>query len=183
VYYDALPDPERLGPSREHRAFNHHFVYLDRPYLDEPNVDEQALYDQWSRTLGRPAVTASYENEVDPTRLVGLRGPYCAYLSRVVISPEEQDVYVLVGNTDSFRLYLNGELLGEQDETAFWSPYNNAYRTRLRAGRNTFLLKLLKRSDDFRFTLGIREGESAYRSDSFNACDWVINLSDEVPKA
>ena len=120
IYYDAVPDEN--NPRQVRRRFNQHFVSLQKPYLPEPRPEIDALYADWSRKLGRPALIASYEHEVDLTRLVGLSGPYCAYLARTLISPEERDVFVVMGNNDAFRLYLNGERIAEEDETVWWAP-------------------------------------------------------------
>ncbi|MDI7274559.1 MAG: ADP-ribosylglycohydrolase family protein [Anaerolineae bacterium] len=178
VYYDALPDESDARQMR--RRFNQHFASLQRSYLPEPEVDVAGLYRAWSLKLGRPALVASYEHEVDPTRVIGLRGPYCCYLARTVISPEERPAHVVVGNNDGYRLYLNGELVAEEDECAWWTPFNNVYRVTLRRGPNHLLLKLLKRGDELRFTLGFRADTRAWRA-HHNSEDWLVDLVDLVP--
>ncbi len=176
AYYEATPDEN--DPVQKRRAFNHHFVSLQRDYLSEPDVDVEGLCRSWSRKLGKPALAPSYEHEIDLARRVGLRGPYCAYLARAVISPAERRVYIVVGNTDSYRLYLNGKLAAEVDEHVWWTPFNNVHPATLRQGENLLLAKLIKRSDTFRFTLGFREDNGA----GFNNADWLVDLADVVPK-
>ena len=178
AYYDALPDPNYDKQKR--RSFNQHFVSLAHDYLDEAAIDVSQGYADWSRKLGRPALVASYEHEVDPGQIMGLRGPYCAYLARTVLSSEEREAYIVVGNNDSYRLYLNGELVAEEDETVWWAPYNNTHRITLRAGENQILLKLLKRGDELRFTLGFRAATDVWRP-SHNCEDWLVDLADVVP--
>ena len=178
VYYDSLPDLD--DPVQSRRRYNQHFVALDRPYLPEPEPDVETLYRAMSLNLGRPALVVSREHEVDVTSLVGLRGPYCAYLARTVVSPDERSVYFVVGNTDSYRLYLNGELAGEADESVWWTPYNAVYHVRLRRGDNRLLLKLVKRGDSYRFTLGIRADAGGGKG--HNGEDWTVDLSDRVPE-
>lgn len=174
VFYNPLPaEGDQLQFSRR---WNQHFTSLDQPYLPEPDVDVDALFTQTSRNLGRPAILPAYEREVDLNRLVGLRGPYCAYLSRTIISPVEQTVHLVIGNSDAFRLYLNGEKVAEMDECVWWTPYNTSCMVKLRQGENHLLLKLLKRTDEMRFTLDFRE-ESSGRG--LNATDWLVNLSDK----
>ncbi len=176
LYYDPLPAGD--DPVQQRRRFNHHFVALDRPYLPEPDLDENQLYATWSRRLGQPAVVPSYEHEVDPTRLTGLRGPCCFYLSRTIISPLERPAYVVIGNNDAYRLYLNGELIAQVDESTWWTPFNNVHPVLLRAGENHFLLKLLRRGDDLQFTFGLRD-RSQDRGHGVE--DWLVDLSDLVP--
>lgn len=177
VYYDALPNES--DPVQQRRRFNQHFVSLSRAYLPEPDVDVEAMYQAWSRKLGRPAIVPSYEHEVDPSRLIGLRGPYCAYLARTVISPHERPAYIVIGNNDGYRLYLNGELVGEADECVWWSPFNNVHRVTLRPGPNRLLLKLLKRGDELKFTLGFRANTG--KRHGHNTEDWLVDLVDAVP--
>ena len=205
VYYDALPDES--DPLQMQRRFNQHFASLERPYLHEPDVDVDALYRDWTQKLGCPAMVPSYENEVDLSRLIGLRGPYCAYVARTVISPEARPVFIVIGNTDPYRIYLNGELIGETDESLWWVPFNNVHKAELVAGRNEFLIKLVRRGGEMRFTLGLRSrarsGEEllAMRgmadrpmddhlqavlgrlTDQHNVVDWVVDIADAVPGA
>lgn len=177
VYYDALPDESDERQMR--RRFNQHFASLERAYLPEPDIDVATLYRAWSRKLGRPALVASYEHEVDPSRLIGLRGTYCCYLARTVISPEERSAYIVIGNNDAYKLYLNGELVATEDESTWWTPFNNAYRVTLRQGPNYLLIKLLKRGDDLRFTLGFRADTGTWGR-HHNCEDWLVDLSDVV---
>ncbi len=177
VYYDALPDEK--DPVQQRRRFNQHFVSLQRAYLPEPDVDVEAMYQAWSRKLGRPAIVPSYEHEINLSRLIGLRGPYCAYLARTVISPDERSAYIVIGNNDGYRLYLNGEKVGEMDECVWWAPFNNVHRVTLRPGPNRLLLKLLKRGDNLKFTLGLRADTGRRRG--HNTEDWLVDLADAVP--
>lgn len=176
IYYDALPAED--DPVQKRRRFNQHFVSLERAYLPEPHVDVDALYAAWSRKLGRPAVVPSYEHEVDVTRLVGLQGPFCAYLARTIISPDERQVYLVIGNSDAYRLYLNDELVAEMDECTYWAPFNNAVLVKLKPGPNRLLLKLLRRGAEARFTLGIRQHTG--HPGQFNCEDWAVDLSDQA---
>ncbi|RPJ51392.1 MAG: ADP-ribosylglycohydrolase family protein [Chloroflexi bacterium] len=175
VYYDALPDAENEVQQR--RRFNQHYVSLERAYLPEPDVDVAGLYADWSRKLGRPALVPSYEHEVDPGRLIGLRGPYCAYLARTIISPREREVYLVIGNNDAYRLYLNGACVSEMDETVWWAPFNNVVKVTLQKGENLLLLKLIKRGDELRFTFGVRKNTG--HPGGFNCEDWMVDLVDK----
>jgi hypothetical protein len=176
IYYDALPD--ETDPLQVSRRFNQHYVSLDRAYIPEPMPDSARLFADWSRKLGRPAVLPSYEHEIDLTRLIGLTGPYCAYLERVILSPVERDVYLVIGNNDGFRLYLNGAQVLESNETVWWAPFNHHCVVHLRQGENRLLLKLLKRSDALHFTLGLRETGGEHPG--FNTTDWLVDTSEGV---
>lgn len=122
----------------------------------------------------------SYEHEIDLGRVTGLEGPFCADLSRTVISPEERNTCVVVGNTDSYRVYLNGARIGEQGESAYWTPLSAAHPAKLRKGPDNLLVELVKRSDGFRLTLGIRSDAGPFPAYGFNACDSCVDLTDKV---
>jgi len=174
VYFDALP--ERDNRKQASRRMHHHFASLAKAYIPEPTPEADVLFEEWSRKLGRPALIPSYEHEIDLSRLVGLEGPYCAYLTRTIVSPEEQDVGLVVGNTDGYRIYLNEELVGEADESVWWTPCNNSHIVKLRKGENRLFLKLLRTSDNFHFTLGFREYTKPRGGRGFE--DWVVDLAD-----
>lgn len=176
VCYDAVPEPgDRVGGSR---AMNHHFVSLQKAYLPEPGLDADALFREMSGRLGEPALVFSREMEIDPFHLVGLKGPCCAYLVRDVISPSARDAWLVAGNSDPFRVWLNGSLVGEMDECVEWAPFNNAWRVKLNAGPNRLLVKLLRRGEGFRFTIGFR---GVTRDWGHNCEDWLTDLASIVP--
>lgn len=177
IYYDALPDED--DPIQQARRFNQHYVSLQKEYIPEPEPDVAGLYDAWSRKLGRPALIASYENEIDLARLIGLRGPYCAYVYREIICPEERPGYLVIGNNEAFRVYLNGELAGENDESVWWTPFNNVFPVRLRQGVNRLLVKLVKRGEDLHFTLAFRH-QTGQWGQHHQVEDWMVDLSDKI---
>ena len=184
VFYDALPDPD--DTLEWGRRFPHHFVKLQNPYLAEPPTEPERLYREFSVLLGHPALVPSYEHEIDMTSVIGLEGVYCAYLCRTFTVPETRWAYLVVGNSDGYKLFFNGDFLGEEDEQPVWTPFNRAYRVKLKSGKNQIVVKLVKRSDHLRFTLGLREGREEVRMGldkrGYNHEDWLIDTEDEVPQ-
>ncbi len=178
VYYDPLPDES--NPVQAARRFNQHYVSMGKPYIPEPKPNVDELYQAWSRKLGRPALVPSYEHEIDLTRMTGLRGPCCAYFARTVVSPEDREVFVVIGNNDGFRLYLNDQKVAEMDECTWWTPFNNVMKVKLKKGPNQLLLKLLRRGEDLRFTLGFREDGKKNHPGNFNCQDWLVDLADRM---
>lgn len=185
VYFDPHAD-EALDAAKGQPSlprFQHHFVYLEHEYLPEPggagSLDVAAEYRRWARLLGRPAVVSAPTYRVDLGQVIGLRGQYCAYLERTVICPDEREANLVVGNNDAYRLWLNDELVGESTLTTWWSPFNGAYRVRLRAGENRLLIKLMKNGERLDFTLGIRQASAGH----FNQVDWIVDLADANPLA
>ncbi|MBN1809914.1 MAG: ADP-ribosylglycohydrolase family protein [Planctomycetes bacterium] len=176
IHYDALPDEN--DPVQRGRRMQHHFVTFDKEYIPEPDPDIETLFRDWSVRLGRPAVLFSHQHEVAPERIIGMDGPYCAYFSRTVICPDDREAFIQTGNTDAFKLWLNGEKIAEMDEHTYWSPNNNTFRVNLRKGENLLLLKLLNRGSGIRFTLGFRECRGAHGGWPGTE-DWMVDLADK----
>ncbi|MBE7489967.1 MAG: ADP-ribosylglycohydrolase family protein [Candidatus Omnitrophica bacterium] len=180
VFYD-VQNPRLPGVNWQ-RILNHNFASLQKHYLPEPDLDFDNLCRDFSQLLGKPALLYSYEREIDPGRLVGLRGACCVYLGRTLLCPEDMDYYVVAGHTEPFRLYINGELAGESLERIWYTPFNTFFKTRLKKGANKVLLKLLKTADDFRFSLDFRPncGSHAHLG-HHHSVDWQIELADILP--
>ncbi len=177
VHYHLDP-PEDVADKKQ-RAWHHFFASIDRDYLPEPALDVKALHASCSRILGREAVLYAYENEIDLNRLLGMAGPCCAYLARTVVAAEDHATHIVIGNSDGFRIYLNGTLVGERDEHTTWTPQNNSYLVRLKQGENHILLKLIKQdSPDWRFTLGFRPDRGYRRELGQHFVDWDVDLVD-----
>ncbi|MFX0199038.1 MAG: ADP-ribosylglycohydrolase family protein [Candidatus Hodarchaeota archaeon] len=172
VYFDPMP-PE--GSPRG-SGFHQHYVSLDRDYIQKPFQDVDELFRRWTELLEEPAVIVSKQRRIDPTQLIGLRGPYCIYLARTIISPDERDVHLFIGNNDGYRIHLNGEKVAERDERTWWSPFNAVYRVHLREGENQMLLKLIKRDERFDFSFSIAEDRNQW-----GGMDWCVELADRNP--
>ena len=185
VHFDPAPtgadreSPSAKGPLAE-RSWKHHFVAPDREYIEWPVADVDGLYEQWSKVFGCPAMLIARTFRIIPEDLIGLRGQYCLYLAREIISPDERDVNLVVGNNDGYRIHVNGDLVADVDEQIWWAPQNAAHVGHLRAGRNLLLLRLLKRGERLDFTLGIRNAKTT-RTHHF--LDWIVDLADGNPLA
>jgi len=175
VYFDPLP-PEGDDLARR-RRMNHHFITRGKDYTEGAAPD--TLYAHWSQVLGRPAVLVSRENEIDLGQMTGLQGACVAYFDRTIHSPEERDVFLIVGNTDGFRLRLNAVELAASDERLAWTPFNTVIAAHLKAGANHLWLELARPGDQMRFSLGIRHSGPR----GYNGHDWCTDLTDANPLA
>jgi hypothetical protein len=75
---------------------------------------------------------------------------------------------------------LNGQKVAEMDECTWWTPFNNVVKVKLNKGPNQLLVKLLRRGEDVRFTLGFREDGRKHHPGNFNCQDWLVDLSDKA---
>jgi len=92
---------------------------------------------------------------------------------------EDTEAWLVIGHSDAYQMYLNGKHLISRDEIRLWTPYNSAVRTTFRKGRNHLMLKVLRRTDAFRFSIGIRRNrEGRY----YHAARWHADLTYGIVK-
>ena len=129
-------------------------AYLDKAYLDEQNFREAFTQEDtiWIN---------AYEDLLPLDEVFTFRGQGAIYLQQTLISPEDRDIWVVIGNNDGYRLWINGEIVMERDEIRLWTPYNNYEIIHLNKGTNEIVLKLLRRTESLKFSFGLRryEGE------------------------
>ncbi len=91
--------------------------------------------------------------------LFGFKGPCTAYLSRVLLCPEDMTVCVQVGHSAPFALYINGEKIAERKSCDTWTAENvHVQGVKLRAGENRIVLRLTRVNADAKYNLIFSEG-------------------------
>ena len=81
-------------------------------------------------------------------------GQCAVYLKRTLLLEEERTVNINIGHTDAFAVWLNGELLCRRDNLESWTPENvHLLNKMLKKGENTIIIKLLKRSQNAKFSI------------------------------
>ena len=173
-YFEMFPDPVRPEdypsahgpdsdlPSLEGMVNNH--VLLDSEYIDEIGIDEAVMK---NATLRIDAC-----EDLLPRLPAGYIGQACFYLTKRIYVPTDRRVWVVIGNTDAFSLWVNGTRKMSVDENRIWTPYNNSMLIDLAAGGNTITLKLLRRTSDFSFSLGLR----AYEGKHWHQQKWLTDV-------
>ena len=141
-------------------------VYLNKAYIDE--TDFAAAFSAQEKYIIR-----GYEDLLPLDQEFGCRGQMCVYLRQEVISPKDQDLWLIIGNNDGFALWINDEKKLCYDEMRLWTPYNHYELVRLKKGKNRIVLKLLRRGEQFRFSLGFRK----YDGEHFHKKRWCTDLS------
>jgi ADP-ribosylglycohydrolase len=130
-------------------AAYHQYVRLDRPYLDEDRLLSRPLPEE------DPVQVEVGEDVVTHEDLGGFVGEACYYLTRTLHAPCDMSVYFQVGATGSFAGWLNGEEVGRHDGVQPWAPSDFACAAALREGPNRLVVKCLRQTDDFAFSLQI----------------------------
>ncbi len=133
-------------------------VFLDKEYINE-------------KTLEMPekdyiGTVKADEDMINLEDTITMQGQLCVYLQAEVNSPKAQKAWFIVGNTDGFKMWLNGEEILSKDEMRIYTPYNNFCLADLKEGKNKITLKLLRRTEKVEFALGIRkyDGNHWHRS-------------------
>ena len=120
-----------------------------------------------------PAYTIeAYEDFIEIDENLTLEGQMCCYAKTKITSSKDQKVWAIVGNSDGFRLSVNGENVLEKDEIRLWTPYNNFTLIDLKEGENEFTVKLLRRTESLKFSLGLR----IYDGNHWHRSKWCTDL-------
>lgn len=136
-------------------------VFLDKEYLEDIENAE-------------PSYTIeAYEDFIDADSAFSLEGQICCYARAKIYSPEKQQVWAIVGNNDGFRLKVNGEDVLAKDEIRLWTPYNNFTLINLNEGENEIIVKLLRRTEMLKFSLGLR----IYDGNHWHRSKWCTDLT------
>ena len=91
--------------------------------------------------------------------LFGFKGPCTAYLSRILLCPEDMTLCVQVGHSAPFALYINGEMITERKGCDTWTAENvHVQNVKLGAGENRIVLRLTRVNADAKYNLIFSKG-------------------------
>jgi len=158
----------------DQRAWQHHFVNPEKQYIHEGDFDYSGRAARMKELLGPDALIMAHEMSIPVDESVGLKMEMCAYLLLNLISPEQREVNLVIGNTDALRVWVNGESVGADDACRAWSPRNVVLRCSLLRGMNRIVLKVVRRTDNLRISFGVR---NFHQSNEANHVDWYTDFS------
>ena len=121
----------------------------------------------------RTAISA-VSGEVDIEDLIpvdetfGAIGEATFYLTAEWVFTEEAERWIVIGNSDAFVLWLNGREVIRRDECRCWQPHCHAEIVTFKKGINRVALKLTRRTEKLRFSLGIR----CYEGKHYHQMPW-----------
>lgn len=153
---DAVPyEGERMDVTR--RFHLNCAVDTDTEYM---TFDECfAPYDPEADTKYEETVFYQKKDAFTFSDLCGFRGPSVMYLAREMISPEERTVFLQIGHSAPFTLWLDGEKIAERKGCDAWDAENvHLSGIRLHKGVNRILVRLTQVNDDTKFNLNITSG-------------------------
>ncbi|HUU10028.1 MAG TPA: hypothetical protein VM431_05755, partial [Phycisphaerae bacterium] len=82
-----------------------------------------------------------------------------AYAQTWLHAPEDRSVYFALGSDDGCRMWLNGDLLHEDNTRHSADPFRHLGRLPLRAGWNRVLLKVENGTGDFGLYFRVLDNE------------------------
>ena len=105
------------------------------------------------------------------------KGPAVYYLSRELVSKNEDTVYIQVGHSAPFVLWINGEKIAERKNCDTWTAENVHLKDiHLKAGVNRILLRLTRVNEDAKYNLCFSRDISMGE----NIVDFSVNLLKQV---
>ncbi len=89
----------------------------------------------------------------------GFKGPCVAYLSQILVAPEDMTVYAQLGYSSPFKFFVNGELVGERHDADTWDAENAHFAgIHLKKGENRIVLRLTRLNADAKYSLVFSKG-------------------------
>ncbi len=142
----------------------------NQTFLEKEYIDEAALIMPNDDYIGE---VVAYEDIIPIEDVLTAEGQMCVYLKTTISSPIEQKAWILVGNTDGFKLWVNGSMALQKDEIRYYTPYNNFCLVDLKEGENEFVVKILRRTNEIMFAFGIRR----YNGQHWHRSKWHTDLA------
>ena len=71
-------------------------------------------------------------------------GPCVIYALQKIEMAEDEKLELHIGSSDPYKLWINGELVAEQKQNWFFSPYNQRPRYTFKKGVNRIAIKLIR---------------------------------------
>lgn len=151
-YYAHIPGKDKDDNADQVRTY-HLNTRID-PAREFMTPEELESHGRPGDATREPVLFFSPEDRFSVNDVVGFQGPCAVYMIRRMISPEDRTVGVLVGHTDAFRLWINGNLISERDTVDWWTAENvHVHDVPLKKGVNTIVVKLSRRAQDALFSL------------------------------
>jgi len=135
------------------RRFHLNFaVDTDSEYM--AHDDCFTAYDPAKETAYEETVFYQHKDSFTMDDLYGFQGPSVAYLAREIVCPEDRTLFVQIGHSSPFTLWINGEKLAERKNCDTWDAENvHLADVKLKKGVNRVLLRLTRVNADAKYNL------------------------------
>ena len=124
---------------------------------DTAYLDVNSLFEPFEQGCSDGHIKRYFYKEEDSFYLSDISkfyGPCVFYMSQIIISDNEKDVYIQLGRSAPFELYLNGELLAKRNDCdTFTSENVHISGVKLKKGENRLVLRLTQINADSKWSL------------------------------
>lgn len=164
---DAFPYKAIVVDESKHEGnltdLKRHFHLNFEPDNDINYIDEKELFtpvtDDYAGTVYEQCMVQTPQDSFRMDDFFGFKGPCTAYLSRVIVTEEEENVFLQIGHSSPFKLYLNGELVAERGCCDNWTAENvHCNNIKLRKGENYLVLRATRVNADAKFNVTFAKG-------------------------
>lgn len=107
-------------------------------------------------------IAESFDDFIDADKYFTLEGQMCCYAKTYIEAPDNMKVWLVIGNNDGFSVEVNDKCVLKKDEIRLWTPYNNFTCAELKKGINEISVKLLRRTESLKFSIGFRRYEDCH---------------------
>lgn len=139
----------------------------DREYLDEKLLVKDADQIKPERTI------TAYEDLIPVDKSFGTYGEATFYLITDLWFEKELNTWIVIGNSDAFKIWINGELIQDFDEARTWQPQSHGSTVHFNEGSNRVILKLTRRAQNLKFSFGIR----GLAEKHYHAQKWITDFA------
>ena len=180
VFFETTPVNELTQPQCR-RSTTNNFVDPTKEYV-APDANGDALCQEWSTTIGQPAVLPIRELMLEPKALIPLKTAYSIYLERELIAPEDREIVLSLGHNVPLTAWINGEeVIQDQGETE-WQPETTWINATLKEGANRLRIRLDRLGSDIEFSCMIRDRVELYPDKQWVHCyDYNVDLVETNP--
>lgn len=122
-----------------------------KTFINEPNVDLSAAYDkgqQW-----KLLETGHLAGHLDLTAPLEMRDNAVAFAHCVIVAGEDMDATLRGGSDDGLKIWVNGEVVHENDVDRGYAPDSDVAPVKLKAGKNAVLVMISQRMGGWNFGL------------------------------
>ncbi len=167
-----------FGPFWESKSGFTNKVGFDTEYLPEAAITPELPV--WGESIPYHSqfVFATPQDRFATSDLFQCQGPLAVYLLQYIQSPQARESWFIIGNSGSFKLWLNGTLELSDDEAHPYMPFDNCKIVKLKKGLNKVLVKLVRYGDDMEFSFGVRNVERT----SWHSSTWTTDIAVVPPE-
>jgi ADP-ribosylglycohydrolase len=124
--------------------------------LPEKEYMDESLLISSAEKLQPERVIKASEDLILIDENFGTYGEATFYLYTDLWFENEMKTWIVIGNSDAYKIWVNGELIQDFDEARTWQPQSHGSTVHFKEGANRVVIKLTRRAQNLKFSFGIR---------------------------